>query len=163
MAGFDFSTVEGNLTLNGIPMKTRAWTCPDLTPLWLPAAVRGQDRILPGASGVIPHRRRRTVTQYALDFRICGMSNMYGVITTGTGNGPEEFAQLEYNLKYLRDNVIDPRITPNLDGTVPGVLTMPSGAVRYADVHVLGFTVNTRVAHILQGVLDISIPAGGFV
>lgn len=163
MAGFNFSTVDGNLTLNGIPMKTRAWTCPDLTPLWLPAAVRGQDRILPGASGVIPHRRRRTVTQYALDFRIAGISDMGGVITTGTGNGPAEFAQLEYNLAYLRTNVIDPRISPNLDGTVPGVLTMPSGATRNADVHVLGFTVNTRVSHILQGVLDISIPSGGFV
>lgn len=163
MAGFNFSTVEGNLTLNNVPMKTRAWTCPDLTPLWLPAAVRGQDRILPGASGVIAHRRRRTVTQYALDFRVCGISDMHGVITTGTGNGPEEFEQLEWNLKYLRDNVIDPRISPNLDGTVPGVLTMPSGAIRYANVHVLGFTVNTRVSHILQGVLDISIPTGGFV
>lgn len=163
MAGFTFSTVEGNLTLNGIPMKTRAWTCPDLTPLWLPATVRGQDRILPGAQGVIPHRRRRTVTQYALDFRVCGIANMDGVITTGTGNGPAEFEQLEFNMKYLRDNVLDPRIVPNLDGTVPGVLTMPSGAIRYADVHVLGFTVNVRVSHILQGTLDISIPSGGFV
>lgn len=162
MAGFNFSTVEGNLTLNGIPMKTRAWTCPDLTPLWLPSAIRGQDRILPGAAGVIPHRRRRTVTQYALDFRICGMANMGGVVTTGTGNGLAEFQQLEYNLKYLRDNVIDPRISPNLDGTVPGVLTMPSGAIRTANVHVLGFTVNERVSHVMQGILDISIPQGGF-
>lgn len=164
MAGFDFSTVEGNLTLNGIPMKTRAWTCPDLTPLWLPAAVRGQDRILPGATGVIAHRRRKTVTQYALDFRIAGISNEDGEAPDGgSGNGPEEFEQLEYNLTYLRTYVIDPRTSPNLDGTVPGVLTMPSGAERTANVHVLGFTVNARVAHVLQGVLDISIPSGGFV
>lgn len=163
MAGFNFSTVDGNLTLNGIPMKTRAWTCPDLTPLWLPASVRGQDRILPGANGVIPHRRRRTVTQYALDFRVAGISDMHGVITTGSGNGPAEFEQLELNLAYLRANVLDPRISPNLDGTVPGVLTMPSGAIRTADVHVLGFTVNVRVSHVLQGTLDISIPSGGFV
>lgn len=162
MAGFNFSTVDGNLTLNGVPMKTRAWTCPDLTPLWLPTAIRGQDRILPGASGVIPYRRRKTVTQYALDFRVCGIADMNGVPATGSGNGVEEFALLESNLKYLRDNVIDPRITPNADGTVPGVLTMPSGAIRTAAVHVLGFTVNTRVSHILQGVLDISIPIGGF-
>lgn len=163
MAGFSFSTVEGNLTLNDVPMKTRAWTCPDLTPLWMPAAIRGTDRIIPGAAGVIPNRRRRTVTTYALDFRISGISDMNGVVTTGTGNGPEEFAQLEYNLDYLRQNVIDPRTSPNLDGTVPGVLTMPSGAIRTADVHVLGFTVNDRVSHVLQGVLDLSIPAGGFV
>ncbi len=163
MAGFNFSTVEGNLTLNGIPMKTRAWTCPDLTPLWLPPAIRGQDRIVPGASGVLPHRRRKTVTQYALDFRIAGIASMGGVITTGTGNGPAEFQQLEFNLDYLRQNVLDTRTSPNLDGTVPGVLTMPSGDIRTADVHVLGFTVNNRVAHVLQGVLDISIPSGGFV
>lgn len=165
MAGFDFSTVEGNLTLNGVPMKTKAWTCPDLTPLWLPAAVRGQDRILPGATGVIPHRRRKTVTQYALDFRIAGIADMAGVAPVGGPDavGPEEFEQLEWNLTYLRTYVIDPRTSPNLDGTVPGVLTMPSGAERTADVHVLGFTVNARVAHVLQGVLDISIPSGGFV
>ena len=162
MAGFNFSTVEGDLTLNDIPMKTRAWTCPDLTPLWMPSAIRGADRLLPGASGVIPYRRRKTVTQYSLDFRVAGISTMSGVVTTGTGNGSEEFQQLEYNLNYLRQNVIDPRTFPNLDGTVPGVLTMPSGAIRTANVHVLGFTVNARVSHILQGVLDISIPAGGF-
>lgn len=162
MAGFEFSTVDGNLTLNGVPMKTRAWTCPDLTPLWLPAAVRGQDRLFPGANGVRALRRRTTVTQYALDFRVSGISDMDGVVVAGTGNGPEEFEQLELNLTYLRNNVIDPRTTPNADGTVPGVLTMPSGATRTADVHVLGFTVNNRVSHVLQGVLDISIPTGGF-
>lgn len=162
MAGFDFSTVEGNLTLNGVPMKTRAWTCPDLTPLWMPPAVRGQDRIIPGAAGVVPYRRRFTVTQYALDFRISGISDQDGVVVAGSGNGPEEFEQLEYNLDYLRQNVIDPRTSPNLDGTVPGVLTMPSGEIRTANVHVLGFTVNDRVSHVLQGVLDISIPQGGF-
>lgn len=144
-------------------MKTRAWTCPDLTPLWMPTAVRGYDRLIPGAAGVIAFRRRRTVTQYALDFRVSGISDMDGKITGGTGNGPEEFEQLEYNLDYLRLNVIDPRTVPNVDGTVPGVLTMPSGEIRNANVHVLGFTVNARVAHILQGVLDISIPDGGFI
>lgn len=167
MAGFNFSTVEGNLTLNDVPMKTRAWTCPDLTPLWMPPSIRGSDRILPGASGVIGNPRRITVTQYSLDFRISGMSDMYGTAVTGAGsaagNGPEEFEQLEYNLTYLRDNVIDTRQAPNANGTIPGVLTMPSGQIRTANVHVLGFTVNSRVSHILQGVLDISIPAGGFV
>lgn len=163
MAGFNFSTVDGNLTLNGVPMKTRAWTCPDLTPLWMPPTIRGSDILIPGVAGVIPNRRRKTVTQYALDFRVAGISDMMGLVTTGTGNGVEEFAQLEYNLDYLRQNVIDTRTSPNLDGTVPGVLTMPSGDVRTANVHVLGFEVNNRVSHVLQGVLSISIPSGGFV
>ena len=162
MAGFKFSTVDGNLTLNGIPMKTHAWTCVDLTPLWMPPTIRGSDRILPGASGVLARRRRKTVTQYALDFMVSGMSDQDGVIVAGSGNGLEEFEQLEFNLEYLRTNVLDVRTSPNLDGTVPGVLTMPSGNLRAADVHVLGFTVNARVAHVLQGVLDISVPSGGF-
>jgi hypothetical protein len=160
--GFNYSTVEGNLTLNGVPMKTPAWTCPDLTPLWLPPTVRGQDRILPGAPGVRPFRRRKTVTEYALDFRVSGMTDMNGVVTVGTGNGPEEFEQLELNLQYLRQNVFDSDVSANPNGTIPGVLVMPSGAVRTAAVHVLGFSVNTRVSHILQGTLDISIPSGGF-
>jgi hypothetical protein len=163
MAGFNFSTVDGNLTLNGIPMKTRAWTCPDLTPLWLPPAVRGEDRTLPFSPGVVPYKRRRTVTQYSLDFRIAGISDQAGNITPGMGNGIEEFQQLEYNLDYLRLNVLDPEAATNADGTVPGVLTMPSGEIRTANVHVLGFSVSARVAHVLQGVLDISVPSGGFV
>lgn len=162
MAGFKYSTVEGNLTLNGIAMKTPAWTCPDLTPLWLPPTVRGQDRLLPGSAGVIPYPRRRTVTEYALDFRVSGMADMNGIPATGSGNGPAEFQQLESNLHYLRQNVFDPEASPNADGTVPGVLTMPSGVTRTANLHVIGFTVNVRVAHILQGTLDISIPSGGF-
>ncbi len=167
MAGFNYSTIEGNLTLNGVPMKTKAWTCPDLTPLWMPTAIRGTDRIIPGASGVLPYRRRRTVTVYSLNFRVAGIADMHGVIVTGvgsaSGNGPEEFEQLEYNLNYLRQNVIDPRTSPNADGTVPGVLTMPSGQERLANVHVLGFTVNERVSHVLSGTLNLSIPSGGFV
>lgn len=164
MAGFNFSTVDGNLTLNDIPMKTRAWTCPDLTPLWMPGAIRGQDRLIPHAAGVRAFPRRLTVTQYDLEFRIAGISDMHGVVTTGTGSGIgiEEFQQLEYNLNYLRQNVIDPRTTPNANGTIPGVLTMPSGSTRTADVHVLGFTVNNRVAHVLQGILHLSVPSGGF-
>lgn len=164
MSGFNFSTVDGNLTLNGIPMKTRAWTCPDLTPLWLPATLRGEDRLLPFVDGVVPYKRRRTVTQYALDFRIAGISDQAGNLPTGgQGNGPEEFAQLESNLDYLRQNVLDPEASPNADGTIPGVLTMPSGEVRTANVHVLGFSVSTRVAHVLQGVLDLSVPQGSFM
>lgn len=88
---------------------------------------------------------------------------MAGLVTTGTGVGVEEFSQLEWNLDYLRQNLLDPEASPNLNGTVEGVLTMPSGALRYADVHVLGFTPTIRVAHVIQGVLDISIPSGGFV
>jgi hypothetical protein len=163
MAGFNYSTVDGNLTLNGIPMKTRAWTCPDLTPLWLPATLRGQDRLLPFVDGVVPYRRRRTVTEYALDFRVSGISDAAGNPPSGgLGNGIEEFEQLEFNLDYLRQNVLDPEASSNPDGTIPGVLTMPSGEVRTANVHVLGFSVTARVAHVLQGVLDISVPSGGF-
>lgn len=162
MPGFNYSTIEGNLTLNGVPMKTRAWTCPDLTPLWLPPSVRGQDRLLPGAAGVRAYPRRKTVTEYALDFRVSGMADMNGNVVSGSGNGPEEFEQLELNMNYLRQNVLDADVSINPNGTIPGVLTMPSGNVRTAAVHVLGFTVNTRVSHILQGTLDISIPAGGF-
>ena len=164
MAGFNYSTVDGNLTLNGIPMKTRAWTCPDLSPLWLPATLRGNDRMLPFVDGVVPYKRRRTVTQYALDFRVAGISDQAGNLPAGgMGNGPEEFEQLEFNLDYLRQNVLDPEASANANGTIPGVLTMPSGEVRTADVHILGFSVSARVAHVLQGVLDVSVPSGGFM
>jgi hypothetical protein len=174
MAGLNFSTIDGDLTLNGIPMKTRAWACLDLTTLWMPPAIRGEDRILPGAAGVVANRRRKTVTQYALDFTIVGLANQYGDENDDDVDwfdesfpnfsiAAKQFIMLEYNLEYLRDNVLDVRTSPNLDGTVAGVLTMPSGVTRTADVHVLGFTANTRVSNVINGILDISIPIGGFV
>ncbi len=151
-------TIEGNLILNEIPMKTDAWACTDLTPLWMPPTIRGADRVIPEGSGVIKNRRRRTATRYALDFRISG----FVPGSNPSSNGPEEFEQLEYNLNFLRQNVLDPRVSPNPDGTVPGLLIMPSGDIRAASVHVLGFTINNRVSHVIQGTLELSIPSGGF-
>ncbi len=163
LAGFCRSTVEGDLILNGVPMKTPAWTCSNLTPLWEPAGIRGTDRIVPEASGVLARRRRPTMSVYSIELSVGGFADMTGLAAPGMGNGPEEFEQLEYNLDFLRQNVLDPRTDPNPDGTILGELIMPSGEIRTAYLHVLGFTVNVRVSHVIHGVLDLSVPSGGFV
>jgi hypothetical protein len=77
---------------------------------------------------------------------------------------------LEANIDYLRSNVADP--TDVGDGTRPATLTMPTGAVRSADIHVLGITAGATAAGTNQltgtegvallATLEISIPDGVF-
>ena len=146
---------SGALEINGVSMHTPAWTVIDTTVLWMGADVRGQDRILPTTPGVIPYRRRMTVTRHSLPMVIVGYVDDAGVAY------PDPMEGLETNIDYLRGWIVDP--TNAGDGTLPATLTMPSGAVRTADIHVLGLTLGQVSRARLRATLDISIPTGVFV
>ena len=146
---------SGALEINGIPMHTFAWTVVDTTSLWMGADIRGQDRLLPTTPGVIAYRRRMTVTRHSLPMVIIGYVDYTGTPYSDPMEG------LEANVDYLRSWVVDPT---NLgDGTLPASLTMPSGAVRNADIHVLGLSLGQVSRARLRATLDISIPTGVFV
>lgn len=145
----------GQFVINGVDMITPAWEVVDLTSLWLTPRVRGSDRLIPGINGVRPFKRRTTVTEHNLPFVVVGGFDQAGVALA------DPWAGLQANIDYLRLNVVDP--TGVTDGTRVATLTMPSGAVRTADIHVLGMTPGERVKWIAKFTLDISIPAGGFV
>jgi len=127
--------------------------------------VRGEDRLLPLAAGVIPYLRRRTVTRHSLPMVIQGEVDENGVPY------PDVWAGLEANIAQLRASVVDP--TGVGDGTRPASLVMPSGATRTADVHVLGLVLGRTQAgtNTLTGnegvgmlaTLELSIPTGVFV
>ena len=144
----------GSLEINGLSMHTAAWTVVDVTNLWMGADIRGGDRILPTTPGVIPYRRRMTVTQYSLPMVIIGDYDYLGVKYADIWEG------LEANIDQLRAWVVDP--TNVGDGTLPASLTMPSGAVRTADIHVLRLALGVVTNARMRATLDISVPQGVF-
>lgn len=153
----------GMLTIGGVSLNGPAWDVPDLSGLWISGAVRGSDRVIPGAAGVLPFRRRRTVTEVTLEMIVVGMVDSAGLAYDDALQG------LELNLEALRSGVVEPTNTGN--GTRAATLTLPSGDTRAADVHVLGMDTGSLVVRKIGGVathariratLDMSIPAGRF-
>lgn len=158
--GLENTGCTGTLQIGTVVLSCPAWDITDLTPLWVETTVRGGDRLIPGAAGVRPFRRRVTVTTHALPMLISGDVDPLGVVNTDAWVGLEE------NLADLWTNVVAPTNTG--DGTRAAILTMPSGATRTANVHVLGLRVGStrgephRHHAVVRASLQISIPAGRF-
>lgn len=149
-------TTGGQLTIGGVALIGPAWTVVEeaLTDLWLGGDLRGEDRIIPGAAGAIPYPRRWTVTRRSIPMWINP-----DVDRTGAAHSSPQVG-LWLNIKYLRENVVDPPGTTT--GTRAAVLTLPDATTRTADVHVLGLTLGVRGLGGFAAALDISIPAGVF-
>lgn len=126
--------------------------------LWADFDVRGEDRILPSATGVIAYQRRMTVTR--VDFRLL----VVGDVDEAGAPVADSVVGLQDNIEYIRSNVIAPVATST--GTRAAVLTMPSGATRSANIHVLGVVTQTygiaECGSIWIATLQISIPGGRF-
>lgn len=160
MSGFDYfepSTAVGALTISGVSMHTYGWNVLDVRDLWTTIAVRGQDRLIPGVSGLRPKRRRWTATPHSLPMVISGLHTPEGVDVT---DPVARLAQFQDNLDFLMTNVVAP--VASTTGTRAATLTMPSGGTRTADIHVLSITPGTWTPAVLRCTLDISIPGGKF-
>ena len=131
------------------------WMVSNLGMLWVRGEVRGSDVLMPGADGVRPFRRRPTVTAYSLPFVISGDVDY----ETGEAcsSDDDRWVAFERNLAYIDDNLVAPPGTR--EGTREARMTMPSGAERWADLHVLRLTGRVEDATFV-GVMNISIPAG---
>jgi hypothetical protein len=159
------ATETGELTIDGTSMHCPAWNVTDLLDLWMPAAVRGTDRIMPGSPGVRAKPRRATVTRRSLPIAVCG--------EVGPDGSPisDYMAGLESNIDQLRADVIDP--TGVGDGTRLAVIVMPSGNSRSRRIHIEGLTLGRHMegvnqftgqqGYVMLATLEISIPRGSFV
>lgn len=156
---------DGELEFDGFSLHRHSWFPTRLIDLWFGGDVRGADRLLPFQPGVIAYQRRFTVTRHSVPMVILGEVDPDG------DPYPDIWVGLETNVGLLRAGLVDP--TGVGDGTRSGTLTMPSGAVRTADAHILGLRLGqvvpgtdgfTGVEGIgLLATLEISIPAGRFV
>lgn len=156
------------LEIDGIPLATPAWEILDLSPLEDAAAQRGQDRLIPGAAGVIPFPRRKTVTVRSLQMVILGTFDQEGVATCATGDGSGEAYREAVRIRraankdYLVDNLVTPPGTA--DGTRAAVLNRVDGSTWSADVHVIGPMQLAPIGWLgYRAVLTLSIPTGELV
>lgn len=156
---------EGVLTLGALVMSTPAWAVlgdedgqGGLIQLWLGGDKRGDDRILPTETGVIPYPRRITATRYDLRLIVTGDVDNLGAPYADPRLG------LETNLGVLQNYLVDSADSVT-QGTIAGSLVTVAGTYA-ADVHVLGIqTVRyhlSAVATIFEGLIQISVPAGRF-
>lgn len=160
--------LEGTLEIDGFEMQNQfgAWGIVGdqtgrggLVHLWDKFEVRGEDRILPGAVGVIPYQRRMTVTR--CDLRLLVVGDVDGV--TGAVNA-DPVAGLAVNTEYIRAGVLAPVVSSS--GLRSAVLEVPGMADRTAFIHVLGaVTQSYRLGFcgsLAVKTLQISIPFGRF-
>lgn len=130
-------------------MQRAAWHV-SLTPLLATPDARGSDRLLPGVAGVIPYRRRSTVTRYSLPFIVIGTYDRLGNMNAD----PE--AGLDANIAWLNANLLLP--TGAGDGTRVAVFTPRGLAAITADVHVLGIPEPYELGPVMRTTLEISAP-----
>lgn len=156
---------EGTLTIGGILMNRPAFAIigdergsGGLVNLWADSDVRGKDRIVPTAAGVIPYPRRLTVTRHDLRLLVVGDVDQAGTPVADSADG------LEANIEYIRTNVIAP--VASSTGTRAATLVLPSAASRTADIHVLRAVTQSYLIRECEAVwiatIQISIPAGRF-
>lgn len=162
------TTLEGVLTIGSISMSPAngAWGIVGdeqgrngLVHLWAGFDVRGEDRILPSATGVLAYPRRITATRRDLRLLIAGdVIGQTGAAATDARVG------LATNFEYLRANVLAPVVSAT--GTRAATLTVPGLATRSANIHVLGLVTQsymlTECGSIAVCTLQISIPSGRF-
>lgn len=157
---------EGVLTINSVSMNCPAWACTadengnnGLLQLWMSAEKRGENRELPATHGVIGYTKYRTGTRFDLNITITGDVNRLGAPNANCQTG------MATNMKYLRDNVIDPG-DAQPDGAVTAGLVM-WGETLSAEIQVLRLTptgpypVRQHEA-LFNGVLQIEVLGGRF-
>jgi len=157
----------GRLTVNGVDMHQESWYVLNTFPLWIrQAPPRGGSLTIPGAQGKLPRTRRIDEQKSSLPMLIAGD---YAIDHTPTPLATQWWQLLD-NVRYLRDNVID----PGLAGTIPATLDMPDGSVWSADVQVTnvllvdmvqnpaGLAPGGTEALIRKATLEITVPAGQF-
>lgn len=145
-------TADEYVSIGDVPLATPAWVLENLFELWQGPETRGQDRILPGAAGVRPYRRRATVTRRSLQLSIFGDVDWEGNANADWRVGLQE------NIDHLRANVTDPIVTG--DGTRELDLHMPDGDVRSALVHVEAFTLAPLNWFAVRSTIDVTLLSG---
>jgi len=144
-----------HLEINGVPLATPAWEASDLNSLLQGPDQRGSDRLLPGASGVRPYKRRATVSKRSVRLVIFGDYDREGVAYA------DPFAGLVANIDYLRLNVSDP--TGTGDGTRTAILRLSAVSAKTGSVHVEGLELSDDDPPTVRAVLMLSLPTGALV
>jgi hypothetical protein len=144
-----------HLVINNVPMSTPAWEHLNLYALYSGANVRGQNRVMPGAVGVMPLRRRPTETNRTLQLAVYGNQSWDGTPYS------DPIAGLATNIGHLLDNVVNTLLTPL---SVVTAQIVGNGPTQVAAIQVLGFEVDDEMLSpaAVYASMDITLIEGRF-
>jgi hypothetical protein len=150
------TTFEHRLTIDGIPMSTPAWEVLNIQTLYSGPMRRGENRIMPGASGRRALARRDDETNRSLVIAVFGFERWDGVAY------PDPVAGLWENIDHLETNVIDQPLTG--DSTRTAVLSRPDATDLTAQIQVLGFEIDDEhySPAAISATMDITLISGSF-
>jgi hypothetical protein len=148
------ATFADRLEIGLVPLNTAAWVHTNLAEMLSYATLRGENRILPGAIGVRPLRRRATETTRTVNLTVFGDHQPDGTMHA------DPIAGLFLNLADLLDNLIDPAV--NSTSTRTATLRF-GGSVSTSTCQVVGFEV---IGHLnpstVEASMDVLFIDGGF-
>lgn len=146
--------IANNTATAMVPFPTPAWCVTNMIALYGGPGVRGSNRVIPGAAGVLALPRRATETQVSLELVVSGSHDLNGVAYGDPCMG------VRLNLRYLVVNLV----SPGTAATRAAVLHLPDGVSTLgAQVQVLGPLQPARaVANHARATIDLLIPAGSF-
>lgn len=156
-------TRYGTLTLNGYSCFQPHFTISDPAALLDLAELRGSDRLVPHASGVLGRRRRRTATRKDFPIALTGWCDTSGAKVPAS----QRHGQLVKNVETVAAALgIGEDAPAGQTGTVAAVWDRSALGVglgsKSAAVHVLSPWRLDLHGFVAVGVLSISIPAGRF-
>lgn len=151
---FSPGTTFGTLTINSLSMHTFAWRVQDIRPLVSPAAFRGNNVIIPGASGQRAYPWRVDQADHTLDMLITGDCDASGTANVNVATG------FYANWGTLRTSLLTPPVAPT--ATLAATIVLPDATTVAADVQVLGLELRNHTPHVDFAQLKLRIPAGYF-
>ena len=143
------------LEIDDVPLSTPAWEHLDIQALYSGPAMRGENRVMPGAYGRRALPKRPDETTRTLTIAVFGFQRW-----DGTAN-PDPVAGLWENINHLHAFIIDPPATA--DSTRLAKIVRIDQPDLFARIQVLGFEVDeTYSPAAISASMDIAVISGGF-
>jgi hypothetical protein len=143
------------LEIDGLPLSTPAWDTTNMDDMWASSEVRGDDLLIPMATGVRPFPRRPTVTEATVELAI------YGDTAPDGTPQPDQRVGLASNCDLLRQ--LTSPTGAATDGTRFAVLHMAPGSpveIRTGRVHVVRLRISRTGPNYAVGSFELSLPGG---
>ena len=156
MAGLEHTGLTGVLTVTAGPyiLNGPVVDLPDVRPVWMSAAIRGEDRTLSLTEGRSPREHRRDATEHLLPMYISGEVDPDGEpVECDTESA--FMANLRVNIDWLLVNVIDPTTAADVELLVPGDAMPRAGQIRFMNL-VPGELRDDGLA--MKAILEVKIP-----
>lgn len=147
---------DHHLEIDGVPLSTPAWEHLNIQALYGSASVRGENRVLPGASGRRALPWRFDETMRTLTLAIYGFQSWDGTLNA------DPVAGLWANVAHLQNFVVDNPL--NADSTRTAVLKRSGRPDLTAVIQVRGFEIDDEPYSpaAVSATMDIALMSGVF-